>query len=179
VAIAVPNLRRPPADLGPLGPYWRRRLGRTLPGEYTLQQLRAVNAARGALGIPSLGGAGGPPIVPPGPRGPLPGIGVRAPLPIPQMPVGTGGLVRPHVRVSPTGLPHPVAPHVRTPQGRGILDAVPGARPRPNTAAELAAMLANIRAARAKRPRWRDNFAMAQGVPLRRPSPIVNFGLRP
>lgn len=41
---------------GRTGPYWRRQLGTTLPGERTGAQLHILNMARARLGLPPLGG---------------------------------------------------------------------------------------------------------------------------
>jgi hypothetical protein len=42
-----------------LGPYWRRKLGMTNPGEMTGQQLQRINLIRRAQGLPPVGGAVG------------------------------------------------------------------------------------------------------------------------
>lgn len=41
---------------GRSGPYWRRQMGTTLPGERTGAQLHILNMARARLGLPPLGG---------------------------------------------------------------------------------------------------------------------------
>jgi len=57
---------------GRSGPYWRRQMGTTLPGEYTGAQLNILNLARQRLGLPPLGGPrrafprGGNPVPAPG-----------------------------------------------------------------------------------------------------------------
>jgi hypothetical protein len=44
---------------GRTGPYWRRQLGTTLPGERTGQELNLINNLRRKAGLPPLGGAVG------------------------------------------------------------------------------------------------------------------------
>jgi hypothetical protein len=72
---------------GRTGPYWRRQLGTTLPGERTGAELAAINSQRARLGLTPLGGptlhaaspVHGPGVLPTDgrvaiPEGPPPGV---------------------------------------------------------------------------------------------------------
>src|SRR5215510_10185561 len=48
-----------PESGGRTGPYWRRQLGTTLPGERTGPELAQINALRARHGLPPLGGPAG------------------------------------------------------------------------------------------------------------------------
>jgi hypothetical protein len=109
-----------PESGGRKGPYWRRQLGITLPGERTGQELAAVNAQRARLGLPPLGG--------PAQIGPMPGRPRRPGFPgrsgiFPGE--GPGGMLPPGLGGGPIPPPTDVFPAF---PGRGPL---PPIRPLP------------------------------------------------
>lgn len=110
-----------------LGPYWRRRLGMTNPGEMTGAQLQRINLIRRAQGLQPVGGRVGFDTPQAATEGAGPGgnpAGAASPLQLPRLPdVGAEG-------AGPGGNPAGAAgPNDLVGQYRQILDAVHGLNP--------------------------------------------------
>lgn len=88
---------------GRSGPYWRRQMGTTLPGERTGAQLQLINLARQRLGLPPIGGPG-----PGRPANPVDGPQRPGPPPLRQANPGMPHerFPEPSLRTAEPGMPH-------------------------------------------------------------------------